>query len=511
MGKGQRNRVASTTYVAKKDGNGGKLKTALIIIAVVAVLLVLVALTVFNLSKDQGWFEGNDVVMNTENFSVTDGMFAYFFRETFMNTYNMYASFLGDNVSSYIDASKSLKEQSYGDGTWYDYILGQTKDAVTEYLSLCERAREKGISLESEDYDSINTAINSLKESSKTAKYPSVGDYIRAVFGVGVNESKIRRALEIEQLAQKYARKVVADVDVSDEVLEAKYAEDPIKYDEVDYLTYTFKYEDLLPKKEEAESGDEEKADATEEEIAAAKETVTAASEELAKITEEDAFKDYVKKYETEKKGSTDETAESAANSVLKTGAKYSESDEAMKWAFEAKAGESKIITSEDGATVKVCVLVTERFRNDNNGDRHVRHVLFGTDEYGDDAEAEAKRVYDEWVAAGATEEGITELAGQYSTDKGSKDKGGLYDDVTEGKFVEPFNTWLFDENRKEGDHDLLETEYGWHIVYFIEKHDPQWKETIKSDLTSKAYEDESASAKEAYPVTVAENIEVDA
>ena len=91
MGKGQRTKNATanaTTFTAKKEEKKGKLKGVLIGVAIAVVLLALVALTVFNMSQDQGWFEGNEVVMNTENYSVNQGMFSYFFNQSFMNIFN---------------------------------------------------------------------------------------------------------------------------------------------------------------------------------------------------------------------------------------------------------------------------------------------------------------------------------------------------------------------------------------------------------------------------------------
>ncbi|MBQ1502658.1 MAG: hypothetical protein IIZ35_01500, partial [Clostridia bacterium] len=80
MGKGQRAKkaAAATTFTAKKEEKKGKLKGVLIGAAIAVVLLILVGLTVFNMSQDQGWFRGNEVVMSTENYSVNQGMFSYF-------------------------------------------------------------------------------------------------------------------------------------------------------------------------------------------------------------------------------------------------------------------------------------------------------------------------------------------------------------------------------------------------------------------------------------------------
>ena len=32
---------------------------------------------------------------------------------------------------------------------------------------------------------------------------------------------------------------------------------------------------------------------------------------------------------------------------------------------------------------------------------------------------------------------------------------------------LENFDKWCFEEGRKAGDHGLIETEYGWHLMYY--------------------------------------------
>ncbi|MBR6915179.1 MAG: peptidylprolyl isomerase [Clostridia bacterium] len=536
MGKGQRSKKAAgaATFTAKKDEKKGKLKGVLIGIAIAAVLLILVGLTVFNMSQDQGWFKGNEVVMSTDNYSVNQGMFAYFFRESYMNVNNTYYSILGDNVSQYIDTSKSLKEQPYGGeeyDTWYDYILAQTKATINEYLIFSEEARAAGVSLDNDDRAEINSHIGELKDAAKTAGYSSSGDYIRAAFGVGVNEAKIRKALELEHLATKYAQKIADAVDVSDEVLEAKYNEDPDKYDRVSYLLYTFRSDDLLPK---TDAEDENAAEPTDEEVAAAIEKIKTSAGELAAVKSEDEFRDYVRKYATDVLGKDESAADAAADGVLKENVSNSDT-EAMKWAFSAKAGETNVIECSEGKTQEVYFLVTEKRRVEDDGAVSVRHVLFKhptkdtVDENAEDKEAaqaaadekydseyeeikaKAQEVYDKWVEEGHTEDAVIELAKEHSEDT-SAENGGLIENVTKGQFVEPFNTWLFEEGRKAGDYTLLETEYGWHIVYYVSKGEPQWKTTITSNLKTEAYESAKSAATEKYPVTVNDDkIEVSA
>ena len=82
---------------------------------------------------------------------------------------------------------------------------------------------------------------------------------------------------------------------------------------------------------------------------------------------------------------------------------------------------------------------------------------------------AEAQRIYDEWLSGERTEERFGELANQYSHDQDGKvTNGGIYTFVEEGKMVAEFNDWCFDEARQIGDTDIVKTQFGYHIMYFV-------------------------------------------
>lgn len=83
-------------------------------------------------------------------------------------------------------------------------------------------------------------------------------------------------------------------------------------------------------------------------------------------------------------------------------------------------------------------------------------------------AQAEVFAIYDEWLKGDMTEESFSELAKAKSED-GSASVGGLYEDVTEGQMVENFEEWIMAPGRKHGDHGLIQTQFGYHIMYFVD------------------------------------------
>ena len=138
-------------------------------------------------------------------------------------------------------------------------------------------------------------------------------------------------------------------------------------------------------------------------------------------------------------------------------------------------------------------------YGKDDGNNVAVRHILVkiqggvkGEDNkvvYTDAEWAECKKkaqaILDEWKAGEATEDTFADLAKEKSEDTGSKENGGLYENITsKTNFVEPFLKWCMDANRKTGDTDLVKTDYGYHIMYFTDS-EPLWIVQCRNALIS--------------------------
>ena len=115
--------------------------------------------------------------------------------------------------------------------------------------------------------------------------------------------------------------------------------------------------------------------------------------------------------------------------------------------------------------------------------------------------EAEVQKIYDEWQAGDKSEESFADFAVKYSQD-GNAAQGGIYEGVPEGYMVETFNDWCFDETRQTGDHGLVKTQYGYHIMFFVDS-DEIWFATAEADLISQTVNAKLPEAKEKYPITI--------
>lgn len=112
-----------------------------------------------------------------------------------------------------------------------------------------------------------------------------------------------------------------------------------------------------------------------------------------------------------------------------------------------------------------------------------------------------AQQILDTWKAGEATEDSFAELAKEHSAD-GNASQGGLYTDVTEGYMVETFNDWIFDKTREFGNVDLVKTQFGYHIMFFVGR-EYTWGTHCADALLADSLQYAIDSAKEKYPMEI--------
>lgn len=145
-----------------------------------------------------------------------------------------------------------------------------------------------------------------------------------------------------------------------------------------------------------------------------------------------------------------------------------------------------------------------------------VRHILVcptggTTDENGDTTYSEdeweacrlkAEEYLQQWADGEATEESFASLATEVTEDPGSQSTGGLYSYVYQGEMVPAFDEWCFDESRQYGDTDIVKTEYGYHIMFFVYG-DEGWYRRAEEALLTNACTEVMEKAMEEYPMEV--------
>ena len=147
----------------------------------------------------------------------------------------------------------------------------------------------------------------------------------------------------------------------------------------------------------------------------------------------------------------------------------------------------------------------------------NVRHVLLQPEDpnattgedgypvYSDEAweacQEKAESLYEEWKKGDKSESSFAQLAMDNSMD-GNAASGGLYENVYQGQMVEAFENWCFDESRKTGDHGIVKTQFGYHIMFFVDSVDI-WFHTAESEMLSAALENVVPDAVAKYEMDV--------
>jgi hypothetical protein len=82
-----------------------------------------------------------------------------------------------------------------------------------------------------------------------------------------------------------------------------------------------------------------------------------------------------------------------------------------------------------------------------------------------------------QWQEAGGTEEELIKLTDKCLEDKTAGD-GGLLENITpDTNFVKNFLNWSIDSKREKGDNEVIETEHGYHIMYFVDHSDMTYRD----------------------------------
>ena len=162
----------------------------------------------------------------------------------------------------------------------------------------------------------------------------------------------------------------------------------------------------------------------------------------------------------------------------------------------EASYAESGV-TRDSGITVDVRHILIMPEGGETGADGYPVY----TEEAWAAAKVEAEKIYEEWKNGELTEDRFGQLAKEHSVD-GSAANGGLYTDVYVGQMVENFNNWCFDEARQPGDYDLIQTQFGYHIMYFSASREI-WYATAEYDLISQTVSAIMPAALEKYPAEV--------
>lgn len=481
----------------------------------VGILVVIVCVCAVVWKAYSGYQEKNGPYVSIGDHDIKKAEFDYYYNSSvnsFASTYGSYASYFG------LDLSQPLDQQSYSETmSWKDYFEQQAVEQLKMIYALTDEASEKGFEYDAtQDYEKTVESIKANAESQDM----SADEYCQALFGSDATLESIEAYVKQSSTASAYYDSVEAAAEITEDEINTYYDENKADYDSVDYRICKIAAD--MPEEEEeaeteaasedetetAETMSEEEQAAAEAEQQAAEEAAMAdakakADEMLSKITDEESFTEAYKDY-----------AEDASADSLNTNKKKSavSPSDVAEWLFDdaRQAGDKTVIEYEAGDCYYVVYFLDRYLEHAKTVD--VRHILISpetvetttedgeelSEEEQEQAEAEAKEaarakaeeVYKEWQSGDATEDSFADLAETYSDDTGSNTNGGLYEAVKDGDMVTSFNDWIFDDARKPGDTDIVESDYGCHIIYFVGDNAEEWYVSIENTILTNKMND---------------------
>ena len=203
---------------------------------------------------------------------------SYFYIDSINEYCNQYSQYL----SYFLDTTKPLDQQDYGDGkTWADAFLDMAIDSAKNTYALYDAAVAAGHQLSEDEQKSVNELYDSMEPTAKEAGYRNANAYLKAYYGAGSSEKSYCEYYEITVMASSYYTKYVSDLkDSYDEPILREYEKD--KEYEYNSFTYLSHYLSVDSFKMGGTKDDKGNTTYSDEEVKAAEKAVEEAAKELA-------------------------------------------------------------------------------------------------------------------------------------------------------------------------------------------------------------------------------------
>lgn len=506
---------------------GKKAIISIVCIGLVVVLLASIVVTVLftlepwkkdvynkdNYVVSEFWSEQTAewVVATMGDYELTNRRLQVFFWMQVYDLLEYYSEQYGDYASYYLnlDPSKPLSEQVYNKETgmtWEQFFLEEALFTWHRYQALTDEANKAGYQMPEDYQKEFEGLYASMEESAKKNLFPTVDDMLRADLGKTVTFEDYRYYMELYYTANLYFTEVTSKLTFTDAELDAYFEENKemlSQYGIAKNDDILVDYRKILVKPVTSEDADG-KSVITEQAWA----DCQAKAQEILKAWEEG-----------------EKTEESFGQLAIE---KSEETSSASNGGWYRYVAQNELATVD----VRHILIMPEGGTEDESG-----NVTYSEDEW-ETCRAAAQALLDQYLAGDKTTEAFGALANEHSDDNnGNVTNGGLYSDVYSGQMVAEFDQWIFDATRKTGDTGLVKTQFGYHVMYFVERKGPvdawlfedgrqtgdtsiiktntgyeiiyyvsdqlEWKAYAQEGLSSKTSEDYMQSCADAHPVEV--------
>ena len=471
----------------QKEAKKLKLLTISFVAVLALVLVVAIAFTAAKHFNNPAVRAKNTVAVTIGSNELSNAELNYYFVDyafEYANTYGAYASMFG------LDFTKPLDQQIVNEetgATWADeFIAGATQNAKSVY-AVCAEAKANGYTLSEETAAQIDASMEELKLAAQKQNL-TADEFIQSYYGPGASLKSYMEYQKDRALSQEYIAHYTESLTYDDAALRA--AEEG-KEAEFNNYTYNYYYVNAKSFLTGGTTDAEGKTTYSDEEQAAA----LAAAEEAAKALaagEYASTEDFDAAIAAMEINAEAETA--PKSTAFKDYAYKNVFNTVKEWVTDSsrKSGDIaylenvSVTTNEDGTETETItgyyVVYFVECEDNNFPLANVRHILVKpeggtvdtstgmtiyTEEELAAAKEEAETLLNMWKDGEATEESFATFATKYTDDPGSQETGGLYEDVYPGQMVATFNDWCFADGRKAEDTGLVETDYGYHIMYY--------------------------------------------
>lgn len=456
--------------------------------------------------KEGKYMNPASVVATVDGQKISIGMYDYYYA-SIVSYYEQYASYGYYSLDTTKDYSKQYTTDDDGNKiSWQKFFETEALKEVEQITTYYSKALEEGVTLTSAQKKTIDKQISTLKDSASQNDV-SLDQYIKANFGTYCSEDTIRIMLEQYYLSANYKGKFKSEAKVTDNDVDKYYNDHKNDYKKIEFYYIASPYDatDDNSKNESIKTAEKIMAKMKDKKsvIALVPEVyssyidsqVQSSMEQDSTLTEKKAREEAVKSYES--------------NVVTTVSGSDSPFDDKMNtWLFsdDTKVGSKKYYIDENAKYIYI-VLKTSKASVEEDETYTVRHILVAPEsgsnsssstsektEYTDEQWAAAKKKADSILAkfnkTDKSEYEFAKLAEQYSTDSastssGSNDSfGGLYESVTLGQMVPDFEKWSIDDSRKYGDTGIVKSDYGYHIMFFINDC-PEYQSKIIAQIKS--------------------------
>ena len=550
----EQNAAVLTERQRQEQAEAKKLKrnTTLFVILIAAVICAFLAIAITTAITTQGWAERSTTAATINGEKLNSVDMNYYYSDTINAEYNQYGEYAASMFQMMgLDTTKPLDEQSYNEETgetWADYFMNKALAAAQRDFALSAAAEKAGYTLSEDDKASLENVESNLTMYASFSGMSSADAYLRAQYGNGASVKSYVKYLERNMLAENYYAEYSDSQEFDATAIAERDEKNPLNYNAYDFEYYYVDYSKYLGVTETVENIDETTEEATEEATEAATEEATEAVTEAAtEAATEEAVEEPTEAEKTEEKKEYTAEEIAAAQAFAKSVADklaLSESAEAFEkavaelevggkkdqktthshntmyekvnaayseWISDASRKEGDIAVFENNVTTTAedgtestelkgyYVVCYEGMTDNRTSISDVRHLLvkFGeddeevTEEMKAKAKEKAESLLKEWQDGEATEDSFITLVSKNTEDEGSAQTGGLYEKIHErSSYVENFLNWSIAEERTEGETGIVETEYGYHIMYFVKRHERNYRDDmIFEELKTEAVE----------------------